>query len=267
MAATDLCIFYAGPDKERVRPLVDALGAQGWAVWWDRLIPHGEWDHQVETAVQQTGCVIPVWTTHSVKPERLVINEAVYAHELGKPILPVCLDRVRRPLQFNRLRAFDLIGWDGDRQDGRLRELVDALTATIGPGQRATPVDVERHNTFISFAFEDLREVNALRAQAKNERIEFIVRSLREPVESENEEYIRRRVTERIKQASQTVVYLSEHSANSEWVNWEIRKSLELGKPVIACYKGDSPPKRLPRAIEETPDIKIVAWKDLPKSL
>jgi hypothetical protein len=120
----------------------------------------------------------------------------------------------------------------------------------------------QRRNIFISFAAEDIALVNFLRGQAKNENsnLEFIDRSLREPFNSENEEYIRRGIRERIRQASVTVCFLSDNAANSKWVDWEIRESIKLGKGVIGMYQGGRPPSKLPPAIKEF-GVKLVPWK------
>jgi len=111
----------------------------------------------------------------------------------------------------------------------------------------------KRRNLFISFDFDDARNVNLLRADAKNENkdIEFIDRSLRKAVDSENDSYIQQRISEKIRQCSMTIVYLSENSGNSTWVNWEIERSIALGKSVIGVYDGDSCPKNLPKAFKE----------------
>jgi hypothetical protein len=52
---------------------------------------------------------------------------------------------------------------------------------------------------------------------------------------------------------------LSNNTAKSKWVDWEIRESRRLGKEVIAMYKGDKPPRSLPPAINEF-GIKLVPW-------
>jgi len=119
----------------------------------------------------------------------------------------------------------------------------------------------QKRNVFISFVEEDLAEVNLLRGQAKNENsnLEFNDWSLKEPFDSKNAEYIKRGIRERIRQCSVTICYISENTANSKWVDWEIRESIKLGKGVIAMYKGNSPPKHLPPAIKEL-GIKMVPW-------
>lgn len=116
-------------------------------------------------------------------------------------------------------------------------------------------------NAFISFVTEDLDEVNLLRGQAKNENsdIEFNDWSLKEPFDSEKAEYIRRGIRERIRQCSVTIVYVSEKTADSKWVDWEIRESIALGKGVVAMYQGEKPPSRIPGAISEN-KIPLVPW-------
>jgi len=116
-------------------------------------------------------------------------------------------------------------------------------------------------NVFISFAYEDLREVNLLRGQAKNENseLEFNDWSLREPFDSKRAEYIKQGIRDRIKQSSVMLVYLSNKTVQSKWVDWEIRESIKLGKGVLAVYKGVVPPKTVPSAITEY-KIKSIKW-------
>lgn len=118
-----------------------------------------------------------------------------------------------------------------------------------------------KFNVFISFANEDLNDVSLLRGQARNENsdIEFNDWSLREPFESKRAEYIKAGIKDRIERCSVTVVYISERTANSKWVDWEIRESVRMGKGVIAVHKGESPPRRLPSAIREL-NIPVIRW-------
>ena len=124
-----------------------------------------------------------------------------------------------------------------------------------------------RRNAFISFAYEDINEVTPLRGHAKNERsdIDFADWSVREPFDSDRADYIRRKITERISQASVTVVYLSEDTPKSSWVKWEVEKSLELGKDVIATYAGGTAP--MAPDFVKTNGIRTVPWKDLGNAL
>lgn len=120
-----------------------------------------------------------------------------------------------------------------------------------------------KKNVFISFAIEDMNEVNLLRAQAKNENshIEFNDHSVKEPFDSERADYIRQKITERINRTSITVVFLSKNTAQSTWVNWEVEKSLELGKKVIAAHAGDSYTGTKPSWLGSK--VKAVPWSKL----
>lgn len=150
-------------------------------------------------------------------------------------------------------------GGGGRRSLGDIRALEQRAKAALQGGKR---------NVFISFAMEDLNEVNLLRAHAKNEKsdIEFNDYSVREPYDSERAEYIRQKITERIERASVTVVYLSESTPQSEWVTWEVEKSLSLGKRVVATYASDKSPSQLPAWVSEK-KIGLVPWKNLANEL
>jgi len=126
-----------------------------------------------------------------------------------------------------------------------------------------------RH-VFISFAHEDLDTVNMLRGQAKNDNIaiNFDDHSVTEPFNSKNAEYIKSQIRDKIDRSSVTVVYLSNNSANSQWVNWEIAESVKKGKGVIGVYSGDTPPSKIPSEFTKN-KCKTVRWshKDLPKAI
>lgn len=121
--------------------------------------------------------------------------------------------------------------------------------------------DVSRH-VFISFDHEDLNEVNLLRGQAKNDatNLQFDDHSVKEPYDSTNADYIKRNIREKIDRCSVTMVYLSEKSASSKWVNWEIEESFKRGKGVIGVYQGDAPPAKTPPAFTQNA-CKTVKWE------
>lgn len=124
----------------------------------------------------------------------------------------------------------------------------------------AAKEDVSRH-VFISFDHEDLDDVNLLRGQAKNEKVDFQFddHSVKEPYNSTNADYIKRQIREKIDRCSVTVVYLTDKSCTSKWVNWEIEESLKRGKGVIGVYKGDSAPKTLPASFGQN-GCKAIKW-------
>jgi len=121
--------------------------------------------------------------------------------------------------------------------------------------------DVSRH-VFISFDHEDLDEVNLLRGQAKNDKLDlqFDDHSVKEPFDSNNADYIKRNIREKIDRCSVTLVYLTDKTASSKWVNWEIEESLKRGKSVIGFYKGEAPPSKLPPAFQQN-GCKAMKWE------
>ncbi len=148
----------------------------------------------------------------------------------------------------------------GRRSLGNIKNLEEKARKELDKGVR--------RNTFLSFDYDDIEEVNLLRAHAKNEKseIEFIDRSVKDPINSERAEYIKQKITERIRQCSQTVVYITDNTHSSDWVKWEVEKSLQLGKVVIAVHKGDAPPSNIPSYITDN-GIKIVSWSNLSEYL
>lgn len=119
-----------------------------------------------------------------------------------------------------------------------------------------------QRNIFISFDSADLAEVNLLRGQKENDATDLSFKdySVKEPYNSENAEYIKRNIREQIKQSSVTLVYVSDATASSDWVNWEIRESIKLGKGVVAVHKGETPPSHLPAAIREH-GCDVISWQ------
>jgi MTH538 TIR-like domain (DUF1863) len=117
-------------------------------------------------------------------------------------------------------------------------------------------------HVFISFSAEDINEVNLLRGQAKNENSElaFDDYSVKKAYNSEDADYIKRQIRDKIDKASVTVVFLSPNAATSEWVNWEIAESIKRGKGVVGVYSGSSAPAAVPSAFHEN-GCKAVPWK------
>ena len=81
----------------------------------------------LEEELIKARCLVALWTTTSIA-SRWVRIEAYEALQNEK-LVPVLLDKVRPPLEFRQTQTFDLIGWNGDRQDARLAHLLADLTA------------------------------------------------------------------------------------------------------------------------------------------
>lgn len=113
-------------------------------------------------------------------------------------------------------------------------------------------------HAFLSFVEEDLNLVNLFRGQAKSQHsdLSFADYSIKQPFESNNAEYIGRGITSQLKMVSLTVCLYGSTTYTSKWVDWELRKSIELGKPVMGVrLYGDSSVVRPPAALEGRPSV------------
>ena len=91
---------------------------------------------------------------------------------------------------------------------------------------------------FLSFVEEDLNLVNLFRGQAKNEQfdLEFDDYSIKVPFDSTNADYIGRGITSQIRLATLTVCLYGPTTWQSDWVIWELNKTLAMGKPIMGVY-------------------------------
>ena len=120
-----------------------------------------------------------------------------------------------------------------------------------------------KRNCFISFDHEDKQAVDALRMQAKSEKFDINFRdySVKEPFNSRKAEYIKRKIRDKLHFCSTTVVYCTDKTAKSKWVDWEIKTSLERGKRVICVHKQGDKPGRLPQAVKDAGSkVKVIPW-------
>ena len=67
---SDIFVSYKAEDQRRVRPLVDALEAEGLSVWWDAEIGGGAaWRQSIEEELDAARCVIVIWSKRSAAPK------------------------------------------------------------------------------------------------------------------------------------------------------------------------------------------------------
>jgi hypothetical protein len=100
----------------------------------------------------------------------------------------------------------------------------------------------------------------------KNVDLEFVGRQLLDPVDSNNEQYIRSKIMEELKGTSVTVVLIGRETSQSEWVKWEIEKSLEKSDPngILAIRLSDKVPLPSNSPVGEAlknAGAEIIDWK------
>ncbi|MGH8063070.1 MAG: TIR domain-containing protein [Pseudoxanthomonas sp.] len=139
----DIFVSYSRQDRERVAPLVAALEAHGWSVWWDPdIAPGEEFDSLISRELDAARTLIVVWTPQSVE-SRWVRGEARDAADRGV-LVPVRFDQARLPIDFRALHATDLDGWNGDRKHAAFLSLCKALESKLGAGTHA-PAEAKKN--------------------------------------------------------------------------------------------------------------------------
>jgi len=127
----DIFLSYSRTDKPRVAPLVAALEAKGWSVWWDTdLSPGVDFDSVTVEALRGVGAVVVVWTPTSVK-SRWVRGEARMGADRGV-LVPVRFENAELPIDARAIHTTDLDDWNGDPSDGAFQTLARSLSALLG---------------------------------------------------------------------------------------------------------------------------------------
>ena len=132
--APDLFISYSREDRERVKPLVDALIAHGWIVRWDWRVNDGEQFHpRIEEALAGSACVIVLWSEHSIASPWVIAEAREGANK--QKLVPVLLDEVSIPIAFHGIHTTDFTRWSGHANDGLVQTLIQDIDAVAGePG-------------------------------------------------------------------------------------------------------------------------------------
>jgi hypothetical protein len=128
---SDIFISYKREEQPQAKALADALERQGWSVWWDPKLRAGEhFDDVIEKALQESKCVIVLWSKRSVE-SRYVRDEATYALKREK-LIPAAIEDVGPPFRFEGLQTAQLHGWDGSVTFPGFQKLVDDIRSVIG---------------------------------------------------------------------------------------------------------------------------------------
>lgn len=128
---SDIFISYASKDRERLRPLRDALEAKGWSLFWDQEIPVGKnWRRNIFENLRAARCVIVAWSSASIESD-WVSEEAADALKRGV-LLPIYIDQVEPPFGFADIQTMNLVGWNGEEDSESFHRLVSEVTRILG---------------------------------------------------------------------------------------------------------------------------------------
>lgn len=94
----DFFVSYSREDKDRVRPLVDALRQQGYRLFFDvESITVGEkWKQRLDSSIRSSRALVLCWSQQARRSE-YVQFEYSKAEGLGKKVLPWLLDETPLP--------------------------------------------------------------------------------------------------------------------------------------------------------------------------
>ncbi len=135
---SDVFVSYKAEDRRRVRPLVEALEAESYSVWWDEQIGGGAaWRQAIEAELNSAKCVIVAWSKRSVGPEGTFVQDEATRAQQRRVYVPVIIDKVHLPLGFGETQALPLTGWKGDRSDPRYKAVLAAVQRIAGAAEGA----------------------------------------------------------------------------------------------------------------------------------
>lgn len=124
-------LSYSRADRPKAQLIAEALAAEGFEVWWDKVLRAGEtYDEVTETRLRDADAVIVLWSTVSVK-SKWVRAEATLGQRTSI-LIPAMIEEAERPIMFELTQSADLIGWEGDRSDPRWKAFVDDARGVIG---------------------------------------------------------------------------------------------------------------------------------------
>jgi hypothetical protein len=122
----------------------------------------------------------------------------------------------------------------------------------------------ETKNIFISHVHEDDDLLPKLKELVGNAGMEVHDGSINseKPNEARNEEYIKQKyLRPRIDWASILLVLITHDTAQSWWVNWEIKYAVEQGKNVIGVFAQGATDADIPEELQKCGDAAIVGWQ------
>lgn len=156
----DVFVSYARADAARVEPLVRALEARGWSVWWDPHIRPGQRFRDVITeALEGAACVLVVWSKDSVRSS-WVVGEATLGRQRDV-LVSVRIDHSRPPIDFLDRHTANLADWQGEPDHGELASILRAIEAIRHP-ERVEAVASDRAPR------ESLERVQSVPAEARD---------------------------------------------------------------------------------------------------
>ncbi|MCA9464195.1 MAG: SUMF1/EgtB/PvdO family nonheme iron enzyme [Nitrospira sp.] len=136
----DIAVTYAGPDSERVAPLVKGLKAEGWTVYSEFPEMIGVyWAEDVRKVINSAKIQLLIVTDASCVSEYQMAPEMIMGR-FGMTKIPVILDDLPfHPSPINHIQGAYLQKWNGDFQDDLWQKFTKNLHAILGSSRSQSP--------------------------------------------------------------------------------------------------------------------------------
>ena len=123
-------LSYSRADRPTAQVIAEALEAEGFSVWWDKVLRAGQtYDEVTENMLRDSAVVIVLWSQTSVK-SKWVRAEATLGQRSCE-MVPAMIEEADRPIMFELTQTADLIGWNGDRNEARWAEFVADIKRSL----------------------------------------------------------------------------------------------------------------------------------------
>ncbi len=136
---TTVFFSYSRVDQAQALPIIDAIEAAGYRVWWDGMLEGGtSFLETTEEALESAKAVVVLWSKTSIS-SHWVRDEAT-SGRVRERLIPLTLDGTIAPLGFRQVQLIDIQKWDGDDTSSSIQELVRMLAVMHGgnvPKRRA----------------------------------------------------------------------------------------------------------------------------------
>jgi len=126
----DIFLSYSRADRPTAQTIAEALEAEGFSVWWDKVLRAGQtYDEVTENMLRDSSVVVVLWSQTSVK-SKWVRAEATLGQRSCE-MVPAMIEDADRPIMFELTQTADLIGWGGDRNEARWGDFVADIKRSL----------------------------------------------------------------------------------------------------------------------------------------
>lgn len=169
---TDVYVSCVNADAERIAPVVEALKAEGWSVWYEPDTNSERREYAIDAELGAAGAVIVLWSAHS-RDSEAVRTEAATGLYRNK-LIQISMGGETPPRPFDQLEVIDLGRWRGEESDPVWQRILGCIRLFAGSPGAHRPQVVR--NSAAGFASEAAARPSARPAHAPPPAETFVER-------------------------------------------------------------------------------------------